>query len=161
MIVVIMGVVGAGKTTVGQLLAQQLGWEFADADDFHSAASIDKIRRGIPLNDQDRSPWLRKLREQIIRWSSCGTNAVLPCSALKRSYREQLRAAPEVEFVYLRGSAKMIAERLGARHGHFADDKILASQFADLEEPETGLQVSIAQPPECVVAEIRQKLRLP
>ena len=160
MIVVIMGVVGAGKTTVGRLLAQQLGWKFADADDYHSAANIEKIRSGIPLNDEDRLPWLQKLRAQIAHWISQKHNAVLACSALKCSYRDQLRAGPGVEFVYLHGSGELIAQRLQARHGHFADDHILASQFADLEEPESGLRVSIAQAPDRIVAEIRQKLGL-
>ncbi len=160
MIVVIMGVVGAGKTTAGRLLAEQLGWKFADADDYHSPANIEKIRRGIPLNDEDRLPWLQQLRAQIAHWISQKQNAVLACSALKRSYREELKAGPEVRFVYLQGSAELIAQRLHARHDHFADDHILASQFADLEAPESGLRVSIAQAPDRIVAEIRQKLGL-
>lgn len=160
MVLVIMGVVGSGKTTVGRLLAKQLGWEFADADDYHSSANIEKIRHGIALTDADRAPWLERLRAEIARWISTGENAVLACSALKRSYRDELRAGVEVEFVYLYGSVEVIEQRLRERHGHFADDKILASQFADLEEPETGLCVSIAQAPEQIVAEIRQKLGL-
>ena len=160
MIVVIMGVVGAGKTTVGRLLAEQLGWQFADADDYHPPANIEKIGHGIPLNDDDRRPWLRRLRALIAEWVSCGQSAVLACSALKRSYRDELRSGPEVRFVYLQGSSKLITQRLHARHGHFADDQILASQFADLEEPESALSVDIAQTPERIVAEIRQKLGL-
>ncbi len=160
MIVVVMGVVGAGKSTVGRLLAERLGWQFADADDYHSPESVDKIRHGIPLDDEDRAPWLQKLRSQIIRWSSHKENAVLACSALKRSYRDELHAAPNVEFVYLEGTRELIAERLRARHGHFANSAILDSQFADLEEPESGPRVDIAQPPERIVAEIRQKLGL-
>jgi gluconokinase len=160
MIVVIMGVVGAGKTTVGRLLAEQLGWEFADADDYHSPANIEKIRQGIPLNDEDRRPWLQQLRTQIAQWISENQNAVLACSALKRSYRDELRIGPEVRFVYLRGSAEVIAERLRARHGHFANDQILASQFADLEEPESGIRVNIAQAPSGIGSEIRNKLEL-
>jgi gluconokinase len=160
MIVVVMGVVGAGKTTVGRLLARQLGWQFADADDYHSAASIEKIRHGIPLTDEDRAPWLGRLRSQIIRWSANKEDAVLACSALKRSYRDELRAAPDVEFVYLHGTRELIIERLSARHGHFANSAILDSQFADLEEPEGGLRVDIGQSPERIVTEIRQKLGL-
>ncbi len=160
MIVIVMGVVGAGKTTVGRLLAAQLGWEFADADDYHSTDNIEKIRHGVPLDDGDRSPWLGRLRTVIANWSSQGRSGVLACSALKRSYRDELRIGPEVQFVYLHGSAELIEQRLRARQGHFAGDQILASQFADLEEPETAITINIAQPPGQIVAEIREKLRL-
>jgi gluconokinase len=158
MIVVVMGVVGAGKTTIGRLLAEQLHWEFADADDFHSQANIEKIRQGIPLNDEDRKPWLQKLRQQIEKRISNKQSAVLACSALKRSYRDELQVGPEVRFVHLYGSAAVIAQRLRARHGHFADKQILASQFADLEEPVEGISVEIDQSPEQIIAEIRRKL---
>ena len=155
-----MGVVGSGKTTIGQLLAQQLGWEFADADDFHPAANIEKIRHGIPLTDEDREPWLDRLRKSILDWIADGRNVVLACSALKRSYRQKLDAGPEVKFVYLEGSAALIAERLRLRHGHFAGEQILASQFADLEEPEGALNVEIAATPAQIVDKIRQALGL-
>ena len=160
MIVIVMGVVGAGKTTVGRLLAEQLGWEFADADDFHPSANVEKIRRGRALSDSDRQPWLQRLREAIARWIAEKHNAVLACSALKRGYRKELEVGPEVRFVYLKGSADVIAKRLRSRHGHFADEKILASQFADLEEPEGSVTVEIASTPEQIVAEIRKKLGL-
>jgi gluconokinase len=158
MIVIVMGVVGAGKTTIGRLLAEQLGWTFADADDFHPPANVEKIRRGIPLTDDDRHPWLESLRGAIAKWIGAETNAVLACSALKRSYRELLSAGPEVRFVFLKGEASLIAARLRARHGHFADEKILASQLADLEEPEGAVLVDIAQTPPEIVAEVRGKL---
>jgi gluconokinase len=165
MIVIVMGVTGAGKTTVGGLLASQLGWKFADADDFHPAANIEKMRNGIPLNDDDRQPWLKRLREEINGWIADGRNVVLACSALKRSYRQELDAGPEVRFVYLKGSAALITERLRARHGHFADEHILAGQFADLEEPDSddgtgAIAVDISMTPPLIVAEIRQKLGL-
>jgi gluconokinase len=160
MIIIVMGVVGAGKTTVGRLLAAQLGWEFADADDYHPWANVEKIRRGIPLDDNDRLPWLRELRAAIMNWQSQGRNGVLACSALKKSYREELTIGDDVRFVYLRGSADVIEQRLRLRKGHFADDQILASQFADLEEPESAISVSILQSPEQIVAEIRRKLSL-
>jgi len=96
MIVIVMGVVGAGKTTVGQLLAQELGWQFADADDFHPLANIEKIRRGIPLTDDDRSPWLDRLREFLLDCVTRQCNLVLACSALKRSYRQELQVGPEL-----------------------------------------------------------------
>jgi gluconokinase len=160
MIVIVMGVVGAGKTTVGRLLAEQSGWEFADADDFHPPANVEKIRRGIALTDEDREPWLARLRAAIVQWIAEKRNVALACSALKRSYRQELDVGPEVRFVYLKGSADLIAERLRSRHGHFADEQILASQFADLEEPEAAVTVEIASTPQRIVAEIRKKLAL-
>lgn len=160
MIVLVMGVVGSGKTTVGQLLAEQLAWEFVDADSFHPAANVEKIRHGVPLTDDDRRPWLQALREAITGWLSEGRNVVLACSALKRAYRRELEVGPDVRFVYLKGSANLIAQRLRLRQGHFADDKILASQFADLEEPDDAVTVDIAAPPQQIVAEVQNKLGL-
>ena len=160
MIVIVMGVVGAGKTTVGQLLAQELGWQFADADDFHPPANIEKIRHGIPLNDDDRGPWLERLREFVLDAEARQCDLVLACSALKRSYRQALRVGPEVRFVYLKGSEDLIVERLRSRHGHFADEQILASQFADLEEPEDAIVVDIAKSPQEIVGNIRKRLSL-
>jgi len=158
MIVIVMGVVGAGKTTVGQMLARQQGWDFADADDFHSRENVEKIRNGVPLTDADRQPWLESLRTQILQWITQRRSAVLACSALKRKYRDELQVGPDVRFVYLQGTAKQIAERLHARKGHFANEQILVSQFADLEEPKDAITVSISRAPEEIVAEVRQKL---
>jgi gluconokinase len=158
MIVIVMGVVGSGKTTVGRLLAGQLAWEFADADDFHPASNVEKIRNGIALTDDDRTPWLARLHTTITGWIAEKRDVVLACSALKRSYRRELEAGPEVRFVYLKGSVDLIADRLRSRQGHFAGEQILASQFADLEEPEAAVTVEIASPPEQIVAEVRQKL---
>ena len=160
MIAIVMGVTGSGKTSVGRLLAQQLGWEFADADDFHPSANVEKISHGIPLTDEDRAPWLDRLRIQIANWIANGQNAVLACSALKRTYRKELSVGPEVRFVYLKGSPELIRKRLQLRRGHFADEKILASQFADLEEPEAAVTVDISQTPEMIVAQIRERLGL-
>lgn len=154
-----MGVVGSGKTTVGTLLAHKLGWEFADADEFHPAENIRKISQGIPLTDADRSPWLAAMRTAIQQWQKDGKSVILACSALKHSYREELRAG-DVHFVYLKGNAELIAQRLHARRGHFATDSILESQFGDLEEPHQALAVSIARTPEAIVAEIIDKLKL-
>jgi gluconokinase len=160
MIVIVMGVVGAGKTTVGSLLAGQLGWKFADADDFHSPSNVEKIRRGIPLSDDDRRPWLERLRAEISGWVAEGRNVVLACSALKRCYRQELEIGPEVQFVYLKGSASLIAQRLRSRNGHFADEQILASQFADLEEPEAVVTAEADSTPRDIVHDIRLKLGL-
>jgi gluconokinase len=134
LVVIVMGVAGSGKTTVGALLAQKLGWQFADADDFHPPENKDKISRGISLTDADRAPWLAAMRNAILQWNAAETNMVLACSALKRSYRDELRTGP-VRFVYLKGDPALLLERLRSRHGHFADEKILASQLATLEEP--------------------------
>jgi gluconokinase len=155
-----MGVVGAGKTTVGSLLANQLGWEFADADDYHSVENKGKIHQGIALTDADRAPWLRRLHQQIANWIASGKNVVLSCSALRRRYREELKIGREVKFVYLKGDAALIDSRLRMRKGHFADDKILASQLCDLEEPEDAVTVSIDASPAEIVESIRQQLGL-
>lgn len=160
MIVIVMGVVGAGKTTVGKLLASELGWEFADADDFHPASNVEKISHGIALTDEDREPWLDRLRGAILNWIANGQSTVLACSALKRSYRAKLQAAPEVRFVFLKGTAALIAQRLRARHGHFAGEAILASQLADLEEPENAVTANISGTPEQIVKQIRKALGL-
>jgi len=160
MVLIMMGVVGAGKTTIGRLLAEQLGWNFADADDFHPEANKEKIRRGIGLSDEDRQPWLKSLRTEIANWIAQGRNVVLACSALKRRYRRELAVGSEVRFVYLKGTAELIAQRLRLRTGHYADEQILASQLADLEEPQDALTVQINGTPPDIVAEIRQKLEL-
>ena len=160
MIVIVMGVVGAGKTTIGTLLASQLGWKFADADDFHPQSNVDKIRNGTPLTDEDREPWLDLLRRTIVAWIAAGKNVVLACSALKRSYRTKLTAGPEVRFVYLKGSPARIADRLRSRHGHFAGESILSSQLADLQEPESAMIVDIHDSPEQIVAQIKKALTM-
>lgn len=158
MVLVIMGVVGSGKTTVGSLLAQKLGWQFADADEFHPTANIEKISQGIPLDDSDRAPWLASLRSAIEQWNSEGHNVVLACSALKRKYRDQLQAG-NVQFVYLKGDPELIRKRLHARHGHFASDSIMESQFADLEPPMDAITVEIGQAPQAIADGIIEKLK--
>ena len=160
MIVIVMGVVGAGKTTVGRLLAQELGWEFADADDYHPPSNVEKISHGIPLTDEDRAPWLQLLHNAIARWIAAGSSVVLACSALKSAYRETLDGGPDVHFIYLKGPATLIAQRLHSRHGHFANEQILASQFTDLEEPTEAVAVDIGPSPQEIVREIRKRLGL-
>jgi gluconokinase len=161
MIVVVMGVTGSGKTKIGSLLAKKLAWDFADADDFHSASNKEKIRHEIPLTDEDRAPWLAALHQAIVRWIGEKRNTVLACSALKQSYRQHLWTGPEAKFVYLKGSYELIYQRLLARKGHFADEHILASQFEALEEPRDAMIVDITPPPEQIVDEICRRLKLP
>jgi gluconokinase len=160
-IVIIMGATGAGKTTIGTILAAQLNWQFADADAFHPLANIEKMSKGIPLTDADRAPWLEAMRKAILEWIAAGKNVVLACSALKRAYREDLRVSPEVKIIYLKGNYALFAERIRHRHGHFAGEQILAGQFADLEEPEDAITIDAALPPQQIVAEIRKQLGLP
>ena len=158
MIAIIMGTTGAGKTTIGTMLAAQLNWEFADADAFHPSANIEKMSRGIPLNDADRAPWLAAMRKAILEWIAAGKNVALACSALKRAYRDELRPSPEVKIIYLKGDYALFAERIHHRHGHFAGEGILAGQFADLEEPEDAFTIDASLSPEEIVAEIRKHL---
>ena len=163
MIVILFGVSGAGKTTVGKLLARELGWRFIEADDFHPAANIEKMRSGHPLTDKDRWPWLEQLRQQIERSFSAGENAVLACSALKRAYRDRLRVSDEVKFVFLSGDYALVEKQLRSRHGHFMNAALLQSQFDDLEEPkadENVLTIELGRTPEEIVESIKAKLNL-
>ena len=161
MVIIIFGVSGAGKTTVGKLLARELGWRFIEADDFHPAANIEKMHSGHPLTDKDRWPWLEQLRQQIERTLSAGENAVLACSALKHAYRYRLRVSDEIQFVFLRGDYALVEKQLCSRHGHFMNSKLLRSQFADLEEPkpdEDVLTIELGRTPLEIVEEIKAKL---
>ena len=134
MILLVMGVTGAGKTTVGRMLAERLGWVFLEADDFHSAANKEKMHRGDSLTDADRGPWLDAIHAELKANDSASKNVVLACSALKEEYREKLAAGLDVRGVYLKGTPELIGERLRARQGHFAGESILADQFDVLEE---------------------------
>ena len=160
MIVIVMGTTGSGKTTIGTLLAQHVGWEFVDADDFHPPANVEKMKHGIPLTDADREPWLKVLHDKIVEWTGARRNVVLACSALKQSYRDELRASSDVKVVYLKGTYDLFSERVLARKGHFAKQDLLASQFATLEEPTDAITVSAAPAPEQIVAEVRRRLGL-
>jgi gluconokinase len=161
MVVILFGVTGAGKTVVGQLLAAELGWTFYDADDFHSAASVEKMRTGIPLEDGDRQPWLASLRARIEQCLADGTDAVLACSALKAAYREYLTVDGRVRLVHLSGDWDLIAGRLRARRGHYMNPDLLKSQFETLE-PRGGdaLVVDVRATPPEIVRTIRESLRL-
>jgi gluconokinase len=159
MIVIVMGVTGSGKTTIGKMLAERLGWEFADADDFHSAANKDKMHRGIPLTDADRMPWLISMHDYLAKEDAARRSVVLGCSALKQSYRAILSDRLSIQLVYLKGTYQEIDEHLRARKGHFADDKILAAQFADLEEPSDAIVVDVELKPEQIVDQICERLK--
>jgi gluconokinase len=160
LVILVMGVAGSGKTTVGVELARQLGWEFADADDFHSASNVEKMRSGTPLTDTDRAPWLKALRSHIAAWIDSGRHGVLACSALKQTYRERLQISEAVRVVYLCGTPELLAERLLTRQGHYMKPQMLASQLAALEEPHDAVAVDIGATPAEIVREIRQRLDL-
>ncbi|MGD1912739.1 MAG: gluconokinase [Rivularia sp. (in: cyanobacteria)] len=160
MIILVMGVSGSGKTTIGTKLAESLGWQFRDADDFHPPENIEKMRQGIPLDDADRLPWLQKMQNLIKQCLSENTNLVLPCSALKESYRQMLLINKEfIQLVYLKGSFELIEKRLKERRNHFMTEKLLKSQFENLEEPDNAITVDISESLETIVQEIQANLR--
>ncbi|ALP61995.1 MULTISPECIES: gluconokinase [Paraburkholderia] len=162
MILIAMGVSGAGKTRIGEMLAERLKCSFTDGDAFHSAANKEKMHNGIPLTDEDRWPWLRTIRAAIEEKQAAHEDAVFTCSSLKRSYRDVLRAGDkDVCFVYLKGSREVLQERLQTRTGHFFDPSLLQSQLDTLEEPgdDEAITVSIELTPEQIVEETLSKLR--
>lgn len=166
MVIILMGVSGAGKTAVGQALAERLGWQFEDADDWHPGANVEKMRSGHPLTDEDRRPWLGALNRGIREWIASGRNAVLACSALKATYRQILRAGVQdacaVRFVFLKASYEQIDRRLRERRGHYMPESLLRSQFGALEEPSAteALAVDASLPVPGVVDAIVAGLRL-
>jgi gluconokinase len=159
MITIVMGVSGSGKTTVGKLLAQSLNWDFSDADDFHPSANIEKMSRGIPLEDADRLPWLLQLQAAIDRWLLENKNVVLACSGLKASYREMLcRDQQRIKIVYLKSSFHLLATRLKTRENHYMKADLLLSQLETLEEPEDAIIIDASQPLELIVGQIKNHL---
>jgi gluconokinase len=162
-VLVVMGVSGSGKTTVGALLAGRLQWGFEDGDRFHPRSNVDKMQAGIPLTDQDRWPWLAAIAEWIDKIRKRGGREVLACSALKRRYRDVLIGnRPDVRLVYLKGGEPLIARRMAARHGHFMPKGLLHSQFETLEEPgsdENPITVSVEASPHEVVERILAALK--
>ncbi|MEH1906912.1 gluconokinase [Nostoc sp.] len=167
MIIIVMGVSGSGKSTIGKLLADSLEWEFSDADAFHSPENVEKMRRGIPLSEADRMPWLQDLQTAIKHWLEENKNVVLACSALKDSYRQFLMLdsdrtananSDRIKLVYLKGSYELIQMRLQERHNHYMSEKLLNSQFYTLEEPLDSISMDIAQPPQLIVQNIRTAL---
>ncbi len=161
MVIIVMGVAGSGKTTVGQQLAAALGWSFRDADDFHPPENVAKMSAGLPLTDRDRAPWLAAIRAHIDACLARGAGAVVTCSALKAAYRTALVADPaRVKLVHLTGDFALLAARIGGRQGHFMKPAMLQSQLATLEPPADALVIDIAPPPEEIVAHIRRALSL-
>jgi gluconokinase len=159
MIVILMGVSGSGKTTIGKRLAQSLGWMFFEGDDFHPRANITKMGKGIPLSDKDRQPWLDALRKLIKQLIHREESAVIACSALKAAYREFLKHEnEEVCFVYLKGDYELIRKRLEERSNHYMKAGLLSSQFVALQEPEGVITVEILRDPEEIVSSIQEEL---
>ena len=162
MIVVVMGVSGCGKSTVGTRLAQQIGATFLDADDFHPPANVERMRAGIALTDAERAPWLHALAARLAAAGAADESVVLACSALKRSYRDALRrGAPALTLVHLTGSPALLAERITARPGHYMPPTLLPSQLATLEPPgadEQAITLDVAASTDDLVAEICEQL---
>lgn len=160
-VIIVMGVAGCGKTTIGRLLAQQLAWRFDDADAFHPAANVAKMSAGQPLIDDDRAPWLKAIRDHITDCLAREVGAVVTCSALKKAYRDVIVADPgRVKLVHLTGSRELLWERISSREGHFMKPAMLDSQLATLEIPADALTLDVAPSPEVLVASIRDSLSL-
>ena len=155
-----MGVAGCGKSTIGSMLAHELGWNFYDADDFHSESNRIKMAQNIPLTDEDRAGWLDSLRSLIGQNIQNEKPIVLACSALKKSYRDILMINDQVKFIYLRGTYEQIEARLLQRSGHFMSAKMLASQFDILEEPQDAVTIDITHTPQEIISVIRKGLAL-
>jgi gluconokinase len=160
MIVIVMGVCGCGKTTVGMALAAALGWPFFDADDFHPAANVGKMAAGVPLTDADRWPWLDRLASEMQAIDRAGGNAVLACSALKQAYRDRLAAAGPMRYVHLRGDRATLAARMASRRDHYMPAALLDSQIAALEPPADAVEIDVAAPVATQVERIRDRLNL-
>ena len=158
--IIVMGVAGSGKTTVGSMLAREVGLAFFDADDFHPPANHEKMRQGIPLTDEDRAEWLKLLRDLIRKNLDEGVSCVLACSALKQSYRELLAVDESVRFVYLHGTYEQVETRMKHRKDHYMPVELLKSQFEALEEPREAVVVDISHSPEEIIKIICKGLNL-
>jgi len=160
MVILVMGVAGSGKTTVGTLLAKQLGWNFLDADDFHSPDNRDKMHRGIPLTDAERLPWLASIHEDLLRRTARGENIVLACSALRQAYRDILGKGLKVVLVFLRATPEQLRRNFRSRTHHFVGENLVPSQLASLEIPANALVEDISQSPQEIATEVCAKLGL-
>jgi len=161
MVLILMGPMGCGKTTIGKMLAEKLGWAFYDGDDFHPKKNVEKMRAGIALTDEDRKAWLEKLHANIRRWLRDKQNSILACSALKQAYRDILGVNQDtVKTVYLKGSFELLRERIEGRQHPYMDKNLLRSQLETLEEPSDGLTVDISATPETIVRIIMDRLNL-
>ena len=160
MIIIVMGVAGSGKTTVGGLLARSTGFQFVDADTLHSPANVSKMSAGVPLTDDDRAPWLSAVRDRIVDAANRQEDLVVACSALKDTYRTFLARGVPVVWTYLKGTPDVFRDRLQRRVRHFMNPELLASQFDTLEEPADAIVVDASRPPEAIVDEIRAQLSL-
>jgi gluconokinase len=158
-IVVVMGVAGSGKTTVGTMLADAMNCPFLEGDSLHSAANVEKMSHGVPLTDDDRAPWLAAIHARLLDSFTRGECLVVGCSALKHSYRALLADGIPITWIYLKGSAALIRSRLQHRSGHYMKADMLASQFEALEEPSDALIVDVSQPPAAIVEQILTELR--
>lgn len=161
MIVLLMGPMGSGKTTVGKLLAERLRVPFLDADDLHPQVNREKMARGISLDDADREPWLQAVRERILSFQGEEAEAVLACSALKQRYRDRLSRGTRIQWVYLKADRVLLETRLSDREGHFASPNILSGQLADLEEPLNALWIDVRPNPIILVEEIMRRIARP
>ena len=161
MIIILMGVSGCGKTTIGKELGKILGWDFHDGDNFHSPENVKKMNSGIPLTDKDREPWLKTLGSEIKKWNQNKNNAILACSALKARYREILGVnQDDVKTVFLKGSYDLLITRLESRKDHYMDPGLLNSQLETLEEPISGLAICINQTPQKIIETIVKEFGL-
>lgn len=161
MILILMGTMGSGKSTIGKLLAHALGWIFYEGDDFHSNENIEKMRKGVALDDQDRLLWLQKLRDKIQDCLQHEKNAIIACSALKQSYRNMLMVGKKnIKLIYLKGDYNLLQKRIEERHHPYMDKKLLPSQWEILEEPKKAIYIDISLTPEIIVKNIIELLRL-
>ena len=161
MLIIITGVSGVGKTTIGKLLSENMGWTFYEGDDYHTDVNLAKMRNGTPLTDDDRWPWLDALRTKISEIVLHEKDAVLSCSALKESYRMRLGSClKDIVFVYLRGDYQLVRNRISARVGHFMSADLLVSQYSDLEEPQNGIIVDAALEPMAIINYLKRALSL-
>ncbi len=159
MVIVLIGPMGCGKTTIGKLLSANTGWRFADGDDFHPPENIKKMAAGIPLDDDDRLPWLQSLGHMISQTIDDGGNLILACSALKRQYRKLLGIDQERIFsVYLKGTPELLQQRITGRTNHYMNKDLLTSQLQTLEEPRNGLTMSIADNPETIARKLAWRI---